>query len=73
MTMLKLEGVTKKGRERVKQFGEWWELDTRTVGPLGSQYVMVKTAQTFRWIWLSGDLNFKIVEERITDHAPNNC
>lgn len=62
---VKLEGRSKKGRERIKQFGEWWTVDARMVGTVPRlNYLLVRTPETWRWIFETGDRDFNIVAER---------
>lgn len=61
MRQVKLEGKTKKGRERIKQHGEIWNVDERWSNSDRVLLFSVKT-NDWRWVWVVGeDLNFKIV------------
>ena len=62
MRQVRLEGKTKKGRERIKQSGEIWNVDERWSA---SDRVLLHSPKTgdWRWVWVVGeDLNFRIVE-----------
>ena len=57
--IVKLAGVSKKGRERIKQHGELWEV----LETIPSERMLVRSVQTADWRWLEkGDLNFKIIQ-----------
>jgi hypothetical protein len=60
--MVRLKGKTKKGIERIKQFGEFWEVYTKE-DPIGQGRWLVTTARSWRWVNPIDDPDF-IVEER---------
>lgn len=64
MRQVRLEGRTKKGRERIKQHGDVWVVDARWSGTDRSLVRSVKT-EDWRWIWtgaIGEDPDFRIVE-----------
>ncbi len=57
--LIKIEGITRKGKNRVKEHGEWWEvLDwIHPTNPIG---FAIKSMSTDEERWMTND--FKIVK-----------
>lgn len=63
--VVKLTGITKKGRERVKQHGSLWEVVEGAKSPCFPDSLLLVTPTDWRWVRRTGDENF-LVEE--TEH-----
>ena len=62
MKIITLTGISKKGRERIKQHGDQW-----VVMEVRGPHMLVKSVNRFpdgdfRWVAVTGDLNFEIVK-----------
>lgn len=57
---VRLTGKTKKGRERVKQHGEFWRVDVAHSLPHRLLLWSEKTGD-WRWVWIDGeDVHFTV-------------
>ncbi len=69
--MIKLSGITKKGRQRVKQHGEMWRVlevrDTVIFSSERGPWMLVapgghdKTSNSIRWVHVSADEDFAVI------------
>jgi len=57
--VVKLTGKTKKGKERVKQFGTLWTIETR-VDPTGQGRWCVVCPPSMRWVHPTHDADFDV-------------
>jgi hypothetical protein len=69
MLLVKLKGISKKGRERVKQHGEWWKvIDARGDALLLTNSLPLQAVKDGDWRWVKtvGDPHFEITERKDT-------
>ena len=61
MKQVKLIGKTKKGKERVKQHGEVWEVKEVARENLNNRLLCVAPDGDWRWVFEKDDFNFEVV------------
>lgn len=67
MKVITLEGKSKKGKERVKQYGSEWVIEKEESSKLLVQSVLtnpnMRIERDLRWIMKTDDPNFEIVSK----------
>jgi hypothetical protein len=59
---VRLKGLTKKGKERIKQHGDVWTINEVSRQNLENRILLIAPDGDWRWVFEKSDLNFAMVE-----------